>query len=265
MLTQLMPALSKALGNALSPQDLRSLMQALGNCNQPLEHRGPVTFTPSLPPNDGAGGMYNRDYWNYNDYTSVINNAGDTNVFNDIDQRDFSTAVYQTVFDNQTFNTYNTNITNIINNPPGGPGTPGAPGTPGSPGSDGADGGPGGQGPGVVVYIEGPAGPPGDPGAPGFPGFGGPAGPPGGIGIFVLPVFPPQQRGVDIDVITDVRLKISVADVLESVECDEDGNLKLTYGELFVPTGLSVRKSTVRVLASKNKPNAETPPVENLF
>jgi hypothetical protein len=265
MLTQLMPALSNALGNALNPQDLRALMQALGNCNQPLEHRGPVAFTPSMPPGGGGGGMYNENYYDYRDFSSIINNvAGDTNVFNDIDQRDFSTPTFQTFFDNRIFNTFEGNVTNIINNPPGQRGERGEQGTAGERGERGE---PGEGGPGTTIIIQGPAGPPGQPGVDGLPGPAGPAGPPGsfGIGIIVVPIPVTRIPSVVMDVITDVRLKITVAEILEDVECNEDGELERTYGELFLPSGLSVRKSTVRVLGRRDKPNEETPPSDFLF
>lgn len=62
MLTQTMPAVIDALRSVLSPGELQSLTQALGNCQQPLAHRGSANFAPGSPPN--RGGVYTHGPWN---------------------------------------------------------------------------------------------------------------------------------------------------------------------------------------------------------
>lgn len=70
MLTQAMPALARALGGKLDPQTLSGLMNALGNCGQPLEHRGPVAINAGLPPT-GKQGVYESMPWNPADYADI--------------------------------------------------------------------------------------------------------------------------------------------------------------------------------------------------
>jgi hypothetical protein len=55
MLTQLMPAMAQAMQGISSDQAARQLMQALGNCGQPLAHRGPVAVAPG--PRGGGGAL----------------------------------------------------------------------------------------------------------------------------------------------------------------------------------------------------------------
>lgn len=55
MFTQSAPAITNALSGALTPQVIQQLTQALGNCGQPLTHRGPVNFSPSGPSQFGPG------------------------------------------------------------------------------------------------------------------------------------------------------------------------------------------------------------------
>lgn len=80
MLTQLMPAMARAFGNSISDQQLRSLMQALGNCNQPLEHRGEVALPQQMPRGSGNGGMFNGDYWNWTEYGDLVNPGNNINL-----------------------------------------------------------------------------------------------------------------------------------------------------------------------------------------
>jgi hypothetical protein len=56
MFTQQMPAFARALDGALSPGAVRQLMQVFGNCNQPLEHRAPVTIRANALQSPGWGG-----------------------------------------------------------------------------------------------------------------------------------------------------------------------------------------------------------------
>ena len=61
MLTQSMPAVIDALRSVLSPGELQNLTQALGNCQQPLSHRGSVNFAPGSP--QQKGGVYTHGPW----------------------------------------------------------------------------------------------------------------------------------------------------------------------------------------------------------
>jgi hypothetical protein len=61
MLTQSMPAVIDALRSVLSPGELQNLTQALGNCQQPLSHRGSTNFAPGGPPQ--KGGVYTHSPW----------------------------------------------------------------------------------------------------------------------------------------------------------------------------------------------------------
>lgn len=260
MLTQAMPALSRALGNVLSPQDLRALMQVLGNCNQPLQHRGPVQIAPATPNfGGGGGGMFNRPYWNWNEYRNIINNGGDsfydnrTNNFSTYNQ-DFSTNYFQTF--SETFNNNFDNSTNIfntyINNPPGQKGDPGEkgdkgdPGAPGRDGTNGADGTPGTRG----LSIIGPAGPAGKDGDPGKDGLQGPAGPPGITTVIF--VDGPDRPSVDQEVLTGVKFKTIEIEYVDSVDvtCSEDGGIEVNVnkGSLPLPTRIIETKKTIKVL-----------------
>jgi hypothetical protein len=57
-----MPAVIDALRSVLSPGELQNLTQALGNCQQPLAHRGSVNFAPGSP--QQKGGVYTHSPWN---------------------------------------------------------------------------------------------------------------------------------------------------------------------------------------------------------
>ena len=61
MLTQSMPAVIDALRSVLSPGELQNLTQALGNCQQPLSHRGSTNFAAGGPPQ--KGGVYTHSPW----------------------------------------------------------------------------------------------------------------------------------------------------------------------------------------------------------
>ena len=218
MLTQLMPALARSLSGTMSDQQVRSLMQSLGNCNQPLEHRGEVSFTPQMPRSTG-GGTYNSEYWNWSDFGDIVNlgdninnfggdsftHFGGNNTYNNITNRntynntsnsfnEYSTFNYnyggdtfndfsdrRTIRLGDVFNRAGDTIINIVNNPPG------LPGRDGRDGRDGADGSRGDRGeagaPGERgrdgISIVGPAGPAGADGRDGRDGLPGPAGPPG--------------------------------------------------------------------------------------
>lgn len=81
MFTQSMPALAQALAGALPEAAIQQLMQSLGNCQQPLTHRGAINLQP--PTTTGAGGLARPGTWNANDHTDILPKAGD-NVFVDM-------------------------------------------------------------------------------------------------------------------------------------------------------------------------------------
>jgi hypothetical protein len=81
MFTQSMPALAQALSGALPEAALRQLMQSLGNCQQPLTHRGAINLQP--PGNTGAGGLARPGTWRVSDYADIMPKAGD-NIFVDL-------------------------------------------------------------------------------------------------------------------------------------------------------------------------------------
>lgn len=99
MFTQAMPAYA----NALRSGDMTQAMQALGNCAQPLTHRGGVNFASDLGPN--RNGVYTTQPWNPADYTRPSNQrgvdvAGMTTIWNSGNRYDsrffFPTAQYFT-------------------------------------------------------------------------------------------------------------------------------------------------------------------------
>jgi hypothetical protein len=66
MFTQAMPAYANALrSGAMFPA-----MQALGNCQQPLTHRGGVNFSPG--PGQNVRGVYNSSPWNPSQYPGLF-------------------------------------------------------------------------------------------------------------------------------------------------------------------------------------------------
>lgn len=70
MLTQMMPAFIDALRQALPPNALGPLAQALGNCGQPLTHRAGVNFPGALRPN--RNGTFSSSSWNPSEYTNLF-------------------------------------------------------------------------------------------------------------------------------------------------------------------------------------------------
>jgi hypothetical protein len=59
--------------NALPATAVKALTQAIGNCQQPLAHRGPVTIDPTPQGNDR--GMFNDQKWDPSKYRSILPNA----------------------------------------------------------------------------------------------------------------------------------------------------------------------------------------------
>jgi hypothetical protein len=75
MFTQSMPQLAQALSGALPDDALRQLMQSLGNCQQPLTHRGAVNI--QAPDTTGINGLAKSGRWNPATYRDIMPNAGD--------------------------------------------------------------------------------------------------------------------------------------------------------------------------------------------
>lgn len=82
MLTQATPAIVKALQGVLPPNALKQLTQALGNCNQPLTHRGDINFQPnySVGNERGVYGGGGRAPWNPEDYRQLFPRPGEVRV-----------------------------------------------------------------------------------------------------------------------------------------------------------------------------------------
>lgn len=178
MLTQATPSIVKALQGVLPPNALKQLTQALGNCNQPLTHRGDVNFQPDWSQGNDRGvyGANGRAPWNSADYRNLFPQMGD-NFFIDIAQPG-------TTIDGRTFTNYggnvfdftsrsNFNVTQIhggptiynggdtiFNNDYGGGSGQGRDGRQGEAGADGRDG----------FGFGGPAGQPGAAGTSGRDG-----------------------------------------------------------------------------------------------
>lgn len=212
MLTQSAPALWNALSKSLPPAAVQQLVGALGNCRQPLAHRGDMSLQPSGP--QLLGGVLGGGQWNPRDYQDLLPESHQiTNVYNDNSQflieragdsynntsnyysdqfyfptnLEFSNNNY---FGGPTFhvegNTYHSNVDartlNVTNLTVQTINDQQVPGAPGLRGGDGA---------------LGPAGAPGDAGAAGRDGrngLAGPAGPPGQPGNVVV-IFGPGGGG----------------------------------------------------------------------
>lgn len=188
MLTQQMPALVKALSGALSPADLKSLTQALGNCTQPLTSRQAVNMMQ--PIYNSSNAVYEGDQWNVNNYTNIFPQAGDEisnfwNQFLNYTENVNNTNNYNNTFNFPTYNEFTSNnyfggdtiniqgdtVTNnhyttnsyvdnsVVNNITvqnkfiGPPGPAGPAGEPGRDGRDGAPGAPGRDGVTQVIHV----------------------------------------------------------------------------------------------------------------
>jgi hypothetical protein len=128
MLTQTTPAVVSALRNVLPPAAIKQLTQALGNCGQPLTHRGPVALEPAMPRQAGGRGVYGgaaadgtpARTWNTQSFADLL--PYNERAFYDMPRGGSSTNNYYG--DNFTFPTTNVyNITNNTNITVGGGGT----------------------------------------------------------------------------------------------------------------------------------------------
>jgi hypothetical protein len=79
MLTRTMPSVMRALQGSLDSQTLKAFTQALGNCNQSLEHRGDVAAQPNnlfIRQGEYGGDTYNSGYSsnNFTQYNPTFQN-----------------------------------------------------------------------------------------------------------------------------------------------------------------------------------------------
>lgn len=126
MNTQAMPALASALSGDMPQQVVRALMQAIGNCNQPVSQRGGVNVqdTRRLP-----NGIAASQTWNSYEYNNILPYAGQdplagrpgsTVVLPNLpghSNGDWNTSNYFSSFSFPTNNEFNTNnlFRNITN------------------------------------------------------------------------------------------------------------------------------------------------------
>lgn len=241
MLTQSAPALVNALAGSLPDDAVRALTQALGNCVQPLTHRGDINFQPSAPRQAGPG-TYGGGQWNPQDYADILPNTsqdfqadipgwggpggmnssnfyGDT--FNFPTTQEFTlnnfyggpnvyhggNSYFQNSYtDNST--TENLTVTNLnvttVNGQP----------------------------------LAGPVGPQGQPGPQGAPGV------PGGVFVFNNNVLPPPRRDWFLD---DARLVFEPVEVVTGVTFDPDTcEIVARKRRIRVPTQLDMRGHALR-------------------
>lgn len=113
MLTQAMPALVKALTGVLPPAAVKQLTQALGNCNQPLTHRGDVQITPpQVTTRNGLvsgfrnGGIPGATGWSPQQYSNFLPQAGANNQWAQYEMAGFNSqnSWNQTNYGGNTFN-----------------------------------------------------------------------------------------------------------------------------------------------------------------
>lgn len=91
MFTQAMPAFMDALRPSVPPSSIGPLAQALGNCGQPLSHRGGVNFVAPRRPNQN--GTYGGGTWNPATYQNLYpggNTHNSANYHNQVDLGDMS-------------------------------------------------------------------------------------------------------------------------------------------------------------------------------
>lgn len=74
MFTQAMPPYIDALRQAVPPNAVGPMAQALGNCAQPLTHRGGINFAAPRRPNQN--GTFNGGAWNPADYQNLFPGSG---------------------------------------------------------------------------------------------------------------------------------------------------------------------------------------------
>lgn len=208
MLTQAIPQLQRTGLGALPLPALAAVAQSLGNCAQPLQHRGPLAL--EQPFQTRRGGVLPRGGWDPGQFGYNVNQGGfvdapriylgrqgDTsnyyggNEFNFNTNNEFSTIFNQggptfnvggnSFFSNQyTNNLYSSNFYTTYVNGNYGPSSPSLHGPAGRDGLSGRDGVTGAVGPRGTDGLPGLSGLPGPSGAPGSPGR---SGSPGAAGV----------------------------------------------------------------------------------
>lgn len=253
MLTQTMPAVVEALVQALPEQAIRALTQALGNCNQPLTHRGSLNIQPYVYGN--KRGVYTGQRWNPADYRGILPTAGESD---DVDLPGYTAGDWNSVnyaggnfffptdqyFDEsnfyggpttniggdtnfETINATTINVTNIN--------------------TTNINGGGGGGGPG------GPGGSPAtDPGVPGDPNYGEPIYTPVGGGTGTA-----GYRSATLRYIQEASLEPQVETVVKRVTSSvpPHQDYEVVTGVTFDPSTCQIQISTttIRVYNLANK------------
>jgi hypothetical protein len=218
MFTQAMPALVNAMSGSMSQNAMRQLMQVLGNCNQPLEHRGPVAINTNA--RQSERGVYDGGRWDPGQFQDIANGPSifNNNAFVDsrVNNQFFQEGDFLLRTDAQ-FTTNNLFQTIILGGPstPGAAGAAGANGVDGAPGAVGAAGAAGRAGIGFVGApgqrgTDGPAGPPGQRGFDGLDGLPGRPGRDGRDGIGGGYTLSERSRGVPLrGVLDDVSVQVT--------------------------------------------------------
>lgn len=133
MLTQTMPAVVRALQKSMDPQTLKAFTQALGNCNQPLTHRGSVNTAPAYVdsrsyeyPSTSYGGTWNTTnyiggdnffgdtYNNYEGDTNFVDLGDINNIFND--RRSYHNIFNESIAGDTFIDVAGDTINNVNNN-----------------------------------------------------------------------------------------------------------------------------------------------------
>lgn len=121
MLTQATPAVVAALQKVLPPAAIKQLTQALGNCGQPITHRGAVALQPGLPKQSGGRGVYGgagpdgspAQTWNTQQYADLL--PYQEGAFYEIPGVGIGGTTYNHYY-GDSFNFPTTNNYNITNN-----------------------------------------------------------------------------------------------------------------------------------------------------
>lgn len=258
MFTQAMPALAQSLQGALPQQAVRQLMQVLGNCNQPLQHRGAVSISPGPLRREAGPGYYGDGAWGP-DQLGGINNAA--SIFNNNAFIDSTATNNHFGGDQFLFNNNSEFITNLFPTTVviGQPGTPGRDGLAGAAGRNGLDGAPGTDGVNGVdgapgIGLRGLAG---RDGAAGAAGAAGPAGLRGNDGL----PGPPGRPGRD-GLGGGYRLALQRADIINFKVTVLPQDIKVPTYKFDTETCDVVAKDEAEWLTVQVSPKAEIKPAD---
>lgn len=81
MFTQQAPSLVRALRDVLTPEQLEQLTTSLGNCQQPLAHRGPVHLAPPASLGRNQRGVYGPGAWDPARHPGLVPAAGNSGLY----------------------------------------------------------------------------------------------------------------------------------------------------------------------------------------